>query len=94
MSYELKENEVKQVWPDNRLLTDFVSSRAAAKNIEWLVEDYFDQLPPLFDKVHNEVRKLSLSATRTLRELTRRLTEYKESMAIGGNFVRYVTYIT
>ena len=86
----LKEDEVEQVWPDNRPLLNFVNSGVAVKNIETFINDYFDQLSPLLSEVRNDVLEQSGSARRTLRKLVRGLIEYDTSMAIGGNFVRYV----
>jgi len=85
LTYLLNQNEANQVWPDSQRLLDFVNSGVAAKNIELFVNDYIDQLPPLLSKVQNDVIELSVSATRTLRDRTRRLIVYDGSMSIDGS---------
>jgi hypothetical protein len=88
LAYLLKESEVKRLWPRKRLLTDFYNSGAASGTIRFIVDDYFDRLPRVFDEKKKRIKELSALASQTFGELLHQMTEYKESMAIGGDFVR------
>lgn len=88
LTYLLEENEVKRVWPSTPRLTEFYESGAAAMNIKFIVDDYFDRIPQVFDKVKKNVEELASSAIRTTNDLRSEMKDYNTSMVIDGNFVR------
>jgi hypothetical protein len=88
MTYLLKENEVKRVWPSTSPLAEFYDSGAAAMNIKFIVDDYFDRIPGVFDKVKKNIEELASAASRTFGDLLDVMRDYNNSMVIGGDFVR------
>jgi predicted Zn-dependent protease with MMP-like domain len=86
--YLLKEDEVKRVWHENQTLADFYMSGTAERNIKYLVNDYFDRLPPRFDKMKKNVIDLSTLVIRAFDHLLQMMKRYHESVAIDGDFVR------
>jgi len=77
----------RQTWPSGQTLSDF-AQRSCRALTEVLISDYFNRLWPPFIELKERLNSDFFAVGNELSQLSSRLEEYQELLAIGDNFVR------